>query len=278
MTEQQLKMIEEIVRSETDIKQLNDLKCFINNEVKRKVEEMNVPKDSDDVLTPSQIVVLLSNFRDFVSNNLHPKIKWRGILYGIMEKEKIDRDSVKVYHMIKLGPNRLLNMRNVGEYSLATFEQVLNKFDLSLYKPLTDKQIQKLEKIDKDSSSISNYVPFNGNISFTDEQVDILLESLMDFTDKNIPKYTYYRAIMYAIMRDYSKEEFCRFSQIKMYHVIDFGERKLLSSPTVGPATISRYEEALNKYGLSLRRSIPADEFELLKKEEAKRQKIKKSS
>ena len=54
MTEEQLKMMEDIIRDETDLKQLNDLKNFINSEVKRKVDAMQIPKDSDDVLTPSQ--------------------------------------------------------------------------------------------------------------------------------------------------------------------------------------------------------------------------------
>ena len=88
MTDEQLKMMEDIIRDETDIKQLNDLKNFINSEVKRKTVEMQIPKDSDDVLTPSQIVTLLGDLKDFIDNYLPKRTRWCSVYYGIRSIEK----------------------------------------------------------------------------------------------------------------------------------------------------------------------------------------------
>lgn len=269
MTEEQLKMMEDIIRNETDLKQLNDLKNFISNEVKRKVDAMQVSKDSDDVLTPSQIVTLLGDLKDFIDNNLPKKTRWRWVYYGIQSIEKVDQ--VKVYHLLKLGPNGFLRMRETSEVTLSHFEQALNKLDLSFYKPLSEKQIQMLEKIEKNGFNVANYMPMKGNISFTVEQIDVLLESVRDFTIENIPTGTNYRRLLINLDCDSECES-------KVYHLINYGEKKLLRYIGVGPATVATYEEALNKYGLSLHKSIPFDEIELLKREEKRRQKIKKSS
>ena len=141
MNSEELNLVEQLIDEETDSEKLVRLRKII-------CDKISSCQKNGTALDKVQIDILLKRFVDFSdeigssNRNKHCILRYFNYNFDISE------EYLKVYHLLGLGEKELKSGRNIGDLTLAPYEEELNQYNLTLRKPLTSRQIQMLERQD----------------------------------------------------------------------------------------------------------------------------------
>ena len=139
MNKEELELVVQLIDDETDLVNLKRIRRIICD----KISNYN---KNGTALDEVQIDILLKPFVDFSDEiGVTNRTKYC-LLRHFNYHYDISADCFKVYHLLKIGGRELIMHKNIGKKTLAPYEEELNKYNLSLKKPLTLKQVQVLER------------------------------------------------------------------------------------------------------------------------------------
>lgn len=138
MNKEEFKLVEQLIDDETDAVKLERLRRIICN----KISDY---KKNGTSLDEVQIDILLKKFVDFSDEIGVTNRAKHCLLRHFNYRYDISADCFRVYHLLSIGERELKMYKNIGEKTLSPYEEELNKYNLTLKKPLTLKQIRMLE-------------------------------------------------------------------------------------------------------------------------------------
>ncbi len=134
----------------------------------------------------------------------------------------------------------------------------LNSSDLKI---LRDYINEKIKQVDDQSPTV------NLTDSEFNDKIDILLKEYQTFCRENINSPAFRRNSLSlsfcnqnGIPSYYGDENM----KLKVYHTLGLNREKILASPNISDATLNRYNELLQAYGLSLNTQLTRDQIKTL--------------
>ena len=145
MTNEELKLVRKLILEEKNKKKLLDIRKLVCERILFEESETIQEEELDDV----QIDILLKPFKDFCNSKGADLGKWTSIIRILSKKFRgVDINDFKVYHLVTPECIEELESINRRVRTLYFFENVLNEYNLSLSKPLTDKQLSLLKELE----------------------------------------------------------------------------------------------------------------------------------